>query len=310
MKIRVNVMKRLLLLGTLLAVASFATGCATCGGYRVCGVGPVASYSSCEPCAVPCATPCAAKYVSPYAGQYYSGDECGMTCGGCSSGCGDCVESFRPFARWCNLLSLGGNCGCACEKYYGDYINNPPSLCNPCDQFGGLAGFSAKCPGGSCDPVMSTSYMPISQPVSTPMMSPMSTGSDCKTCNQGNTFYTSQSRPQMQPVGTPQSGMMMARAPQATQPVIIAQTRAIPPQNVRPILQDKLVGSNQPQTMNYRMQPIVQNQMTASQQPVNYQTQPIRQVATNGKDNRFGTTNKVIQPATIPNNGQGVVHAR
>lgn len=286
-------MKRLLLLGTLLAVASFATGCMTCGGYRACGVAPMACYSSCEPCAVPCATPCATKYVSPYAGQYYSGDECGMSCGDCLTGCGDSCSTFRPFARLHNLLSLGGNCGCACEKYYGDYINNPPSLCNPCDQYGGLAGFSAKCSSGTCDPYATTSYMPMSQPMMQPM-SPMSMpASDCKTCNQGNTFYTSNNaRPQAQmpQMAVAQNGMMPVRTmPQAAmqQPVIIAQTRAIPQNAAQPVLQDKLISGQQ--QMNYRMQ-------------------PIRQVAT-GENERFGTTNKVIQPATIPSNGR-VVHAK
>ena len=302
LKIKVKVMKRLLLLGTLLAVASFATGCATCGGYGVCGMRPMSCYSSCEPCATPCATPCAIN-VSPYAGQYYSGDECGTSCGGCSVGCNDCGESFRPFARWCNLFSLGGNCGCACERYYGDYINNPPSLCNPCDQYGGLAGFSAKCSSGTCDPYATSNYVPMSQPVM--MSQPMMPASDCKTCNQGNTFYTSQARPQpqMQPAAVPQNGMMLARAPQqqpmvqqqpvmTQQPVIIAQNRTVPQARQQMVLQDKLVSGQQ----------------QVNRQQMNYRMQPIRQVSTN-ENEQFGTTSKVIQPATIPNNGR-VIHAK
>ncbi|MCL2117980.1 MAG: hypothetical protein FWH27_06085 [Planctomycetaceae bacterium] len=306
-------MKRLLLLGTLLAVASFATGCATCGGYGgygVCGTVPMSCYPSCDPCGGYVAA-CPAKYVSPYAGQYYSGDECGP-CGGCSSGCGGCGgcnEGYRPFARLCNLFSMGGNsCGCACEKYYGDYINNPPSLCNPCDQFGGLAGFSAKCSSGMCDTCSPMSYSPVSYspmsytsmpyaPVSQPIVQPApmmtSPASECKTCNQGNTFYTSRQvrpQPQVQPVPVRQNPMIARNQVPMQQPVIIAQTRPaqVPQTPQQPALQDKLV--------------------TAGTQQVNYNMYPVNQAAF-GSHGQFGSTNKVIQPATIPANGR-VVHAK
>lgn len=300
-------MKRLLLLGTLMAVASFATGCMTCG-YRTCGIGPVVCQTTCEPCAVGVA--CPTKYVSPYAGMYYSGDECGTSCGGCAVSCGDCaVDSYRPFARLCNLVSGNGSCGCACEKYYGDYINHPPSLCNPCDQFGGLAGFSAKCPTGSCDPYMTTSYASMSygsmsqpimaQPISQPamMISPPTSG--CKDCNQGNTFYTNnQPRPQVVPQPMPQSQpVMMARqqpqrqqaiAQPMQQPVMVAQTRqAIAPPAQKPVMQDKLVAGNS--------------------QQVNYRMYPVRQVSNNAND-QFGTSSRVIQPAIMPADSR-VVHA-
>ena len=298
-------MKRLLLLGTLLAVASFATGCMTCGGYGVCGVTPMSCYSPCDPCGGGYVAACPAKYVSPYAGQYYSGDECGMPCGGC----GGCGEGYHPFARLCNLFSMGGgNCGCACEKYYGDYINNPPSMCNPCDQFGGLAGFSAKCSDGMCDscsspmsysPVSygSMPYAPVSQPMVQPamMMSPMSSpSSECKTCNQGNTFYTGQQvrpQPRVQPTPLQQTPMIARNQVPMQQPVIIAQSRqAYAPQPIRqPVMQDKLVTAG-------------------SQQQINYNMYPVRQVAVRANE-QFGSTNKVIQPATIPTNGR-VVHAK
>ena len=271
---------------------------------------PMSCYSTCDPCMTGCAPACPTKYVSPYSGQYYYGGECGSACGGCSSGCGGCVEGYRPFARLCSLLSLGDNsCGCACEKYYGDYINNPPSLCNPCDQFGGLAGFSAKCSSGTCDtcydsysPMMSSpsmSYAPISQPMVQPaMMSAPAAG--CKTCNQGNTFYTSsQVRPQPQPqvpVMPVQQNVMIARnpmpqIPMQQQPVIIAQNRPTRATQTsqQPVLQDKLV--------------------TAGSQQVNYRMTPVRQVTfSTTRNDQFGTASKVIQPATIPTNGR-VVHA-
>lgn len=232
--------------------------------------------------------------------MYYSGDECGMSCGGCSDGCDPCnVGSYRPFARLCNLVSGSGSCGCACEKYYGDYINHPPSLCNPCDQFGGLAGFSAKCPAGGCDPYMTTSYASMSQPimpqpVSQPMMISPPT-SDCKTCNQGNTYYTHhQARPQvqqMQPMSAAQPVMVVRNQPQPQrqpQPVMIAQTRqAVAPQATQPVSQDKLAGNNM--------------------QQVNYRMYPVRQVSTNPNE-QFGTSSKVIQPATMPTNAR-IVHA-
>ena len=289
-------MKRLLLLGTLLAVASFATGCMTCG-YRGCGVVPMACYTSCDPCATGCAVAaCPTKYVSPYAGTYYSGDECGMSCGGCSVSCDGYGDHYRPFARLCNLISGSGSCGCACEKYYGDYINHPPSLCNPCDQFGGLAGFSAKCSGGSCntcdscmtsDPYMTMGYASMSQPImAQPMSQPMMMSpptSGCKDCNKGNTFYTNNNiRPQMQPNMI--AGQRPAMQP-VTQPVMIAQTRpaAAPQQVSRPVLQDKLVSGGA--------------------QQVNYRMYPVRQVSTNAND-QFGSTNMVIQPATVPTNNR------
>ena len=299
-------MKRLLLLGILLAVASLATGCTTCGGYGVCGMAPMSCYSSCDPCGGGYVAACPTKFVSPYAGQFYSSGECGSACGGCSTGCGGgCGEAFRPFARFCNLFSMdGGNCGCACEKYYGDYINTPPSLCNPCDQFGGLVGFSAKCSGGMCDtcsyspmsysPMSYTSmpYAPVSQPMVQPgmMMSPVS---DCKTCNQGNTFYTSQQvrpQPQVQPVPIRQTPMVARNQIPMQQPVIIAQTRQgnVPYSVQQSMLQDKLVA--------------------AGTQQVNYNMVPVRQVAV-GANDQFGSTSKVIQPATIPTNGR-VVHAK
>jgi len=317
-------MKRLLLWGTLLAVASLTTGCMTCGGgYHMFGMAPMNCYSTCNPCMTGVAMTCPTKYVSPYAGQYYQGDECGSPCGGCSSGCGSCSMSYQPFARLCNLLSLGGNsCGCACESYYGDYINNPPSLCNPCDQFGGLAGFSAQCSGGGCGGCgdcgscygmsygasyssvssgLSMPYAPVSQPMVQPTMM-SAPRSDCKDCNKGNTFYTSQQvrpQPQMQPMPVRQN-MMAVRtqvpmqqqlASPAQQPVIIAQSRRPHAQPVtqQPVLQDNLVSVGNPQQINYRMQ-------------------PVRQVAVRAND-QFGTKSKVIQPAVIPTNGR-VVHAR
>ena len=305
-------MKRLLLLGILLAVASSVTGCMTCGGYSSCGMAPMNCYSTCEPCMTGCMTACPAKYVSPYAGQYYQGDECGSPCGGCSSGCGSCSVGYQPFARLCNLLSMGGNsCGCACESYYGDYINNPPSLCNPCDQFGGLAGFSSQCSGGGCggcggcDTCSGMSYSPMSYgaampyaPISQPMVQPAMMSvprSDCKDCNKGNTFYTSQQirpQPQMQPMPV-QQNMLAVRnqVPMQQQPVIIAQARRPYPQPMaqQPVLQDKLVSTGNSQQINYRMQ-------------------PVRQVAVRSND-QFGTKSKVIQPAVIPTNGR-VVHAK
>jgi hypothetical protein len=272
---------------------------------------PMHCYSSCDPCATGYVAACPTKYVSPYAGQYYSGDECGTPCGTYSSGCGSCVEGYRPFARLGSLLSLGsGSCGCACEKYYGDYINNPPNLCNPCDQFGGLAGFSAQCFGGGCDTYSGMSYSSMSYgasmpyaPISQPMVQPATMmrsghGSDCKDCNKGNTFYTSQQvRPQsqmqrMQPMPVPQNTMIARnQVPAQQQPVIIAQTRRPNPQQMvqQPVLQDKLVSVNNSQQLNYRMQ-------------------PIRQVAVRSNE-QFGSTSKVIQPAVIPTNGR-VVHAK
>jgi len=259
-----------------------------------------------------CMTACPAKYVSPYAGQYYQGDECGSPCGGCSSGCGSCSVGYQPFARLCSLLSMGGNsCGCACESYYGDYINNPPSLCNPCDQFGGLAGFSSQCSGGGCggcggcDTCSGMSYSPMSYgaampyaPISQPMVQPAMMSvprSDCKDCNKGNTFYTSQQirpQPQMQPMPV-QQNMLAVRnqVPMQQQPVIIAQARRPYPQPMaqQPVLQDKLVSTGNSQQINYRMQ-------------------PVRQVAVRSND-QFGTKSKVIQPAVIPTNGR-VVHAK
>jgi len=262
-----------------------------------------------------CTTPYPAKYVSPYAGQFYQGDECGSSCGTCSVGCGSCSAGYQPFARLCNLLSLGGNsCGCAGEKYYGDYINNPPSLCNPCDQFGGLAGFSAQCSVGACDTCFDMPYSPVSygmpysspsfdasmpySPVSQPMVQPTMMSaprSDCKNCNQGNTFYTSQQirpQPSMQPLPVRQNTMVVRnQVPIQQQPVIIAQTRQSysQPMVQQPVLQDKLASVNNSQQINYRMQ-------------------PVRQVAVRAND-QFGSTNKVIQPAVIPTNGR-VVHAK
>ena len=303
-------MKRLLLLGTLLAVASFASGCMTCGGYGVCGMAPMSCYSTCDPCMAGGVMACPAKYVSPYAGQFYQGDACGSPCDNYSIGCGSCSGGYRPFARLCNLLSGGGNsCGCSCETYYGDYINTPPSLCNPCDQFGGLAGFSAQCVGGNCggcDTCSSMSYSPMSYetsmpyaPISQPMVQPAmipAQKSDCKNCSQGNTFYTSQQirpQPQMQPMPIRQNTMVARnQAPVQQQPVIIAQTRRPNTQPVsrQPVFQDKLVSAgNPPQQLNYRMQ-------------------PVRQVAVRANE-QFGSTSKVIQPAVIPTNGR-VVHAK
>jgi len=279
----------------------------SCGGYGVCGMAPMNCYSTCDPCMTGCVTPCPTKYVSPFAGQFYQGDECGSSCGDCSFGCGGCSAGYRPFARLCNLLSLGGNsCGCACESYYGDYINHPPSLCNPCDQFGGLAGFSAQCSGGGCDTgcgmsygtpysslpyEMSMPYAPVSQPMVQPAMM-SAPRSDCKNCNQGNTFYTSQQlRPQAQPqpMTVPQNMMVVrGQVPGQQQPVLIAQSRR-PDVQQQPVLQDKLVSANGSQQLNYRMQ-------------------PVRQVAVRSNE-QFGTGNKVIQPAIIPANGR-VVHAK
>ena len=315
--LKVKLMYRWLLLGTLLAVVPCLSGCMSCGGY---GCGIRNGYSVCDPCgggfaaAYPTMAPVAfsgnsPKYVSPYAGQYYSGDEC-SSYGGCGGGCGGCGESFRPLGRWCGLLSYGGNsCGCACEKYFGDYINNPPDLCLSCDRFGGLAGFSGQCNNGSCGSCDSCSGMPgvltRNPPISYSPVSyslpyqPMQTppASECKTCNQGNNFSANrQVLPQSQVQAFPGKGMLARNTPMLPgaysgnppQPVIIAQSRQIPRMSPQPVFQDKLVSTG-PQLVNYRLI-------------------PVRQVSVGQNEQQFGSTNKVIQPATIPSNGR-IIHA-
>ena len=59
--------------------------------------------------------------VSPYGGHC----DCGQ-CDGISHN----AVPHSPFQQWRKSLICGDGCG---EVYYGDYINNPPDCCDPCD---------------------------------------------------------------------------------------------------------------------------------------------------------------------------------
>ena len=61
------------------------------------------------------------------AGPYGGAGNC--HCGACE-GVGGPQVPHAPFQQWRKSLICGNGCG---EIYYGDYINNPPDCCDPCD---------------------------------------------------------------------------------------------------------------------------------------------------------------------------------
>ncbi len=76
-----------------------------------------------------------------------AGGECGIDgCGGCAScspvgPCGGHVLGHLNSA-----LTCGSGCG---EVYWGEWINHPPTYCDPCDQQGNWTGAGA-CGVGAC----------------------------------------------------------------------------------------------------------------------------------------------------------------
>jgi len=294
-------MKRWLLFGILLVGAALLSGCATCGGYGVCGI-----QTACSPCAGGCVTGgclggCSTHYVSPYAGQYYSGEDCG-SCGTCDSCYSGCALGFRPLARLHRLFGGGNSCGCACEKYYGDYINNPPNLCYNCDEFGGLAGYVGGCQSGACG----TSYGYASpQPVfAPPVVTPFSSQSGCKSCQEGFASQTPM-RPQPMPQQFAQTSPQIVQP--APQKIVIVRTQ---PQAQQTLISrgPQLAQNQQPQVVVLQQPQAVPMQQYAQQQVVQQQINPIRQVST-GQSEQFGTTSKVVQPSRVTSSGK-VVHAR
>ncbi|MCL2349079.1 MAG: hypothetical protein FWC50_12570 [Planctomycetaceae bacterium] len=240
-------MKRLLLLGTLLVAASFATGCACCGFQSGVCSQPMMGCSSCQETCPTCPTGCGLRthYQSPYAGQYYAGGECGSSCGGCGSCGGGCGGGsgrilFSPLGCLFHSLCGTSDCGCDCEVYYGDYINNRASCCEPCDQYGNLGGYTGGCASGTCGDVYSAPPVmsPMAQPVSQPMVVPQP---GCKSCGQGNTFYTSGSTPVMQQV-QPQNQMVPVRQ---NRMIALQQANGFNPQMRQIVLQDKVIGGQQ-----------------------------------------------------------------
>ncbi|MDR1384445.1 MAG: hypothetical protein LBJ67_11485 [Planctomycetaceae bacterium] len=290
-------MKRWLLFGTLLAVASLITGCTTCG-YGVCGVPTASVYS-------PCATGgCATRYVSPYAGQFYSGEDCG-SCDPCNSCYAGGSFGFRPFARLHRLFST--DCGCACEKYVGDYMNYPPDICRSCDEFGGLAGYVGGCQSGMCD----TSYGYASpQPAfASPVAAPFSANSgDCKSCQSGFAAQTPvpsqavQTLPQPMAQAMPQKIVIVRAQPQMQQPLI---SRGSQGTMLNPMTQVVVTSAQASQPVILQ---IPEQQKTPQRIAVNQTVNSVRQVS-GGQPELFGTTSKVIQPAQIPANSK-VIHAK
>ena len=79
---------------------------------------------------------------------YCSGCACthsSMYGGGCgATGCDDCgVASCEP-ACGCGVETCSSGCG---EVYWGEWTNNPPDCCDPCNNCGDFTGG-----GGCCDP--------------------------------------------------------------------------------------------------------------------------------------------------------------
>ncbi|MDR1491716.1 MAG: hypothetical protein LBT05_03195 [Planctomycetaceae bacterium] len=287
-------MKRWFLFGTLLVGVSLVAGCATCGSYGVCGVPTVCSSGGIGGCAT--------GYVSPYAGQYYSGED-GGSCDPCNSCYSSCSLGFRPFARLHRLFSA--DCGCACEKYVGDYMNYPPNLCNTCDEFGGLAGYVGGCQSGTCD-TDTYGYAAPQPAFAPPVVTPFSTNSGgCKSCQSGfaaQSLAAVQTLPQPIPQTVPQKIVIVRTQQQMQQPLI--------PRGSQGTMQSPrtqvVVTSAQPS------QPVVlqipEQQMNPQRIAVNQNVYPIRQVS-GGQLEQFGTTSKVIQPAQISANSK-VIHAK
>lgn len=119
--------------------------CGPCGGPEACGPGPCAG-PMCRPflgcglfgwrCrAADCEAPC---------------DPCQTECADCPPGpgcpcrpCGPLVWLFRLF--YCDLFPT---CGCG-ERYWGEYVSNPPDCCDPCDCHGNWIGRGNGCVAGS-----------------------------------------------------------------------------------------------------------------------------------------------------------------
>ncbi len=82
-----------------------------------------------------------------------------------SSGCCCCCNSgcCRPWARrtvpdgYTGGGSYWKDCGCSCERYYGDWKSNPPT-CDPCDCYGNYAGDNNPVPGYQLPPRHSAGY--------------------------------------------------------------------------------------------------------------------------------------------------------
>jgi len=112
----------------------------------------LASGSGCglRRCLVPCCGDCGRGNVGlASCGGGSCGGNCGSSCGvandpilGDYTRCGVCgggnCPGFTPLAWLKYRLTCGS--GCACQLYYGEWINDPPACCDPCDNCGNYTG--------------------------------------------------------------------------------------------------------------------------------------------------------------------------
>ena len=112
-----------------------ARGCADCDTGCGGGCGPVCR-GGCGRCGSPCDDPCA--------------DPCGNGCCGRVWHRGPLSCVFAWLMRGCGWGTswCGGGCG---ERYWGDYYNDPPDCCDPCDCHGNYTGgYRRLFTGGRC----------------------------------------------------------------------------------------------------------------------------------------------------------------
>ena len=106
-----------------------------------------------SPYAYYCPDGCTPPTVSGRMGDVpgWAPGHCG-DCGGCN-GCDDCLDGDPCGAGPCGCPSIFGGffkmltCGAGCgEIYWGEWINDPPDACEPCDDCGNWIGPQACCP--------------------------------------------------------------------------------------------------------------------------------------------------------------------
>ncbi|WP_428304561.1 hypothetical protein [Lacipirellula sp.] len=96
--------------------------------------------------AMNCSEGCACPSGSPLAGMRYCEPGCAPyaaktpACGeSCAAGCTDaCGEGCSGCSK-CAAKGLSGCTGCG-ERYWCDWYNHPPQLCEPCDCHGNYTG--------------------------------------------------------------------------------------------------------------------------------------------------------------------------
>lgn len=136
-------MKRMMLLAILTAVAAGAGCCGVCRPHPLRPFWPPCDPTyCCEPCGPECAPPCGAECETA----------CEPACGPPAGPHYGPLSWFFRRVQWSRCFGVAG-CG---ETYWGDWRDQPPDCCDPCDRCGNWTGgagrgtgYSSMYPGGA-----------------------------------------------------------------------------------------------------------------------------------------------------------------